>query len=170
MLATGPPGKSHHGRFWSSGITPTRRVSFLITPALPHCWLICTPTDQSHCMFLFSTSGHPFFVLHASERKLCQHSALLTRDSHLLVTKGYSKNMIPLWTALFPAAVSQEPTLVRGDCPHLCRWPWSSFACLLITTVWVFADILMLSQDAEWGRRGGQGTVHTQQCPHGASG
>ena len=152
MLATGPPGKSYRGRFWNSGIAPLRRVSFLLTAALPHCWLICTPMLNHTRMFLFSTSGCPFFVLYASEGKLCQHSALLTRDSHLLVTKGYSKNMIPLWTALFPAAVSQESTLARGDCPHLCRWPRSSFVCLLITTVWVFADILMLSQDAAWGR------------------
>ena len=133
---------------WNRSI---KKVSFLLTPALPHSWLICTPTLNHTRMFLFSTSGCPFFVLYASEGKLCQHSALLTRDSHLLVTKGYSKNMIPLWTALFPAAVSQENTLARGDCPHLCRWPRSSFVCLLITTVWVFADILMLSQDAAWG-------------------
>lgn len=46
-------------------------------------------------VFLFSTSVRPFFVSHASEGKHCQHSAVLTRDSHLLVTKGYSKNMIP---------------------------------------------------------------------------
>lgn len=106
------------------------------------------------CVFLFSTPVCPFFVFHASEGKLCQQSALLAHDSHLLVTKGYSKKHDPLLTASLPAAISRNLPR-RGVTVHLC--PDDLVAALLVclspTAVWGFADILTLSRDAEW--RGG---------------
>lgn len=111
-----------HGRFLSGGIAPSRMVSVVTPTSLP-CLLMCTSTETS--IFLFSTPVHPFFAFLPSEGKLCQHSALLTVDSHLLMTKGYrkkkrkKKKIPPPFDHITSCCNFQEYPIVRGDCPSL---------------------------------------------------
>lgn len=99
-----------HRRFLSGALAPSRMVSILVTSTSLPC-SSAHPQRLTHTsVFLFSTPVCPFFVFLPSEGKLCQHSALLTIGSHLLVTKGYrkKKNDPPLTTLLLAAICHGE--------------------------------------------------------------
>lgn len=83
------------GSVSSSGISPSRRVSVLVTLASRHCLLVRTSTEiKTHPYFPVFQSIHSLFSTLPKES--CQHSALLTHDSHLLVTRDTAKNNDPL--------------------------------------------------------------------------
>lgn len=115
----------------SSGISPSRMVSVLVTLASRHCLLVCTSTEiKTHPYFPVFQSIHSLFS--TLPKDSCQHSALLTHD--------YSS----------PAAAVPRNTPELPVTVHV--WPdglVTALLVLLITTIWVFANILMLSQDVE---------------------
>lgn len=144
-------------------------VSVLVTLTSLHGLLFCISIEMKSASVISCFPVHPVFVFHPSKGELCQHSALLTRDSHLLVTNGASKinqSINPPLTALL-----QFPGIYHGEggmTVHVCADGLVTvlFA-LLITTIGCLLTPSRYLRMQSGG--GGRGAVCAQWCPRSAS-
>lgn len=144
---------------------------FSSPPALPHCWPICTPIDSVTpvCSCFPPQAVHSLFCMRPSEGKLCQHSALLTRDSHLLVTRDTAKTRSALDCSISCCSFQNLPW--RGVTVHVCADGLG--AALFVCSSPLFGCLLTSSCSFRMQSGVGlmlRGTVHIQQCPHRARG
>lgn len=104
-----------YGSVLSSGISRSGMVSVLVTLALRHCLLVCTSTEiKTHPCFPVFQSIHSLFSTLPEDS--CQHSAWLTHDSHLLVTRATAKNNAPFGpssAAAVPRNTPERPVTVH---------------------------------------------------------